>query len=55
VQVKPLTSIALPPLQGGGRRFDPYSAHPHCNRRDHSADLFFPQRRIAAVAPEIEP
>jgi hypothetical protein len=27
VQVKPLTSIALPPLQGGGRRFDPYIAH----------------------------
>jgi hypothetical protein len=28
VQLKALTSTALAPLQGGGRRFDPYSAHP---------------------------
>jgi hypothetical protein len=27
VQLKRLTSTFLPPLQGGGRRFDPYSAH----------------------------
>jgi hypothetical protein len=27
VQLKALTSMFLAPLQGGGRRFDPYSAH----------------------------
>jgi hypothetical protein len=27
VQLKRLTSTFLPPLQGGGRRFDSYSAH----------------------------
>jgi hypothetical protein len=27
VQPKPLSSMSLAHLQGGGRRFDPYSAH----------------------------
>jgi hypothetical protein len=27
VQLKPLTTTSAVPLQGGGRRFDPYSAH----------------------------